>query len=70
MERTPHRNNFAARPVTLGARTALHSRTHTGPVSLWEGLMLEKFMKDCLQWVSPYHGAREEEEQHGWSVMN
>lgn len=73
MEKTPHRTNFAARPVTLGGRTALHSRSHAGSVSLWEGFTLEKFVKGCLRWVSSYDGAREEceeEEQHEWNVKN
>lgn len=31
--------------------------------------MLEKFMEDCPQWVSPYDGAREECEEEGAAEM-
>lgn len=27
--------------------------------SLWEGLMLPKFIESCLPWEGPYTGARE-----------
>jgi len=31
--------------------------------SPWEGLTLEKFMEDCLQWEAPHAGAGEESEE-------
>jgi len=33
--------------------------------SLWEGLMLENFMEDCLLCVGPHSGAGEESEEEG-----
>jgi len=39
-------------------------RTHTGAdvksCSLWEGLMLEQYMKNCIPWEGPQTGAGEQ----------
>ena len=61
MERGAHAGAaLRVEPVTPG-RPILEQSVKNS--SLWEGLLLEKFMEDCLPWEGPHARAEECEEE-------